>query len=264
MNTPKSINDLDHEDIRAWLERALHDKEVLTRLTPDEPPHLGILRLEKTLKPAARDSLRDGSLQLIRQFCSDGRGETTYLEQLLALISAFKNAEAVQLLAQLAHRFSQMPQISVEIRLAVLAALVDTPPPQPAAFWIAILKQNSVCYAGLALSGVLATNPAQAINMLPAMPDTERAGQAAVLKFDLTWDDLPPKKRFQFTQDIEATLPQCGSRFARPVRTWIGSKEEPIGTPANLVGLRSALAAILGTDFAPQAFTPKLCPCEAA
>ena len=257
MNTLKPIDDLNHEEIRAWLERALCGQEALLRLTPDESPHLGVLRLEKTLKPAARDSLRDGSLQLVRQFCADGRGETAYLEQLLALTSAFRNPEAVQILAQLARSFPQMPQIPVEIRLAVLAALVDTPPPQPAAFWDGILKQDSEKYAGLALSGVLAINPAQAINMLPAMPDAERAGQAAALKLDLMWDDLPPKKRFQFAQDVEAILARCGPRFARPVKAWTDSKEEPIGASAN-PGLRTALFVVLGTDFAPQARTPKL------
>ena len=257
MNTPISINDLSHEEIRAWLESALRGQGALPRLTPDESPHLGILRLEKTLKPAARDSLRDGSLQLVRRFCADGHGETAYLEQLLALASAFRDPEAVRMLAQLARRFSQMPQISVEIRLAVLAALVDTPPPQPVAFWDDILKQNSEKYAGLALSGVLAINPAQAINMLPAMPDAERAGQAAALKLDLMWDDLPPKKRFQFAQDVEAILAQCGPRFARPVKAWTDSKEEPIGASAN-PGLRTALSVVLGTASAPQAHSPKL------
>ena len=65
MNAPVTINDLSHEDIRAWLKRALHGQEPLPRLTPDESPYLGVLRLERDLKPAARDSLRDGCLQLV-------------------------------------------------------------------------------------------------------------------------------------------------------------------------------------------------------
>ena len=177
-------------------------QETLPRLTPDEAPHLGIVRLEKTLKPAARDSLRDGCLQLVRQFCAEGSGETTYVEELLALAAAFKSPEAVQMLADLARGFPQVPETSVEIRLAVLATLVDTPPPQAPEFWDLVLKQDPEDYAALALSGVLATKPAHAVKMLPAMPDIERVGQAAALKLDLAWDDLPPKQRFQFVQDI--------------------------------------------------------------
>ena len=264
MNTPMSINDLSHEKICIWLKRALHGEEPLPLLTSDEHPHLGILRLEKTLWPTTRRSISDGCLDLIRQFSADGLGDDAYLQELLFLTAGFKNPEAVRMLAQLARRFLQMPQISVEIRLAVLAALVDTPPPQTVAFWDDILKQDSEKYAGLALSGVLATNPAQAINMLPAMPNAERAGQAAALKLDLTWDDLAPKQRFQLIQDVEAILPHCRSSFASPVAAWTASKRPATGWPRAITvnsnpGLAAGLKLILGIDVAPRAHTPKLC-----
>ncbi len=263
MNAPTSINELNHDEIRSWLERALHGRETLPRLTPDESPHLGILRLEKTLKRAASDSLRAGCLRLVRQFCRDGRGETDYVLELLGLAAAFRSPETIQVLAQLARRFPQVPGISPDVRFAVLSALVDTPPPQPPEFWESILKQSPQDYGAMALSGVLATNPAQAIRMLPAMPDTERAGQAAALKIELAWDDLPPKKRFPFVQDIQEILPRCGSRFVGPVKTWTDSKQEPHGTATNS-SLRAALRGVLGGESAPKAMTPKLCPCSAA
>ncbi len=247
MNAPTSINELNHNEIRFWLERALHGRETLPRLTPDESPHLGILRLEKTLKQPARDSLRDGCVQLVRQFCRDGRGETGYVLELLGLAAAFRSPETIQMLAQLARRFPQVPGISLDVRFAVLAALVDTPPPQPPGFWESILTQSPQDYGAMALSGVLATHPAQAIQMLPAMPDTERAGQAAALKIELAWDDLPPKKRFQFVQDIQEILPQCGSRFVGPVKTWTDSKQEPGKSAANPT-LGAALSKELGAE----------------
>lgn len=270
MNTPMSmalghpVNDLSHEKICIWLKRALHGEEPLPLLTSDEHPHLGLLRLEKTLWPTTRRSISDGCLELIRQFSADGLGDDAYLQELLFLTAGFKNPEAVQILAQLARRFLKMPQISVEIRIAVLAALVDTPPPQSVAFWHEILKQDSEKYAGLALSGVLATNPAQAINMLPAMPDAERAGQAAALKLDLAWDDIDPKQRFQLVREVEAILRRCGSRFARPVAAWTASKRMATGWPRAITvnsnpGLAAGLKLILGIDVAPRAHTPKLC-----
>ena len=264
MNAPTSVNDLSHDEIRAWLDRALRGQEALPRLTPDEAPHLGILRLEKTLKPPARDSLRDGCLQLVREFCAEGREETAYVQELLSLAAAFKSPEAVQLLADLARGFPRLPEeASVEMRLAVLATLVDTPPPQAPEFWDLVLKQDPKSYAALALSGVLATEPAQAVGMLPAMPDAERVGQAAALKLDLAWDDLLPKQRFQFVQDIRAILPQCGSRFAGPVQAWADSKTEPAIATAN-PKLHAALCNCLGRESAPRARSPRLCPCSAA
>ena len=258
MNAPVSVDDLNHEEIRNWLERALRGQEPLPLLTRDEFPHLGILRLEKTLKPATRDSLREGALQLVRRFCADGQGETAYLEELLALVSAFRDPEAVQMLVRLAEHFPDVSQISTEIRLAVLAALVDMSPPQPVEFWVRIFRQDPEQYAGLVLSGMLAIDPACAIELLPKMPDTERAGQAAALKLDLAWDDLPPKQRHRFVQDIQAVLTRCGSRFVGPVRAWANSKIAPRGPEAN-PGLWAALRKSLGPEVAPRARTPKLC-----
>ncbi len=258
MNAPVSVDDLNHEEIRNWLERALRGQEPLPLLTRDEFPHLGILRLEKTLKPATRDSLREGALQLVRRFCADGQGETAYLEELLALASAFRDPEAVQMLARLAEHFPDASQISTEIRLAVLAALVDMSPPQLAEFWERIFRQDPEQYAGLVLSGMLAISSACAIELLPVMPDTERAGQAAALKLDLTWDDLPPKQRYRFVQDVQAVLARCGSRFVGPVRAWANSKIAPRGPEAN-PGLWAALRKSLGPEVAPRTHTPKLC-----
>jgi hypothetical protein len=260
MNAAMSVNGLSHSEIRDWLERALHGGECLPLLTPDESPYLGVLRLEKELKPAARDSLRDASVQLVRRFCQDGQGRPAFLEQLLHLASSFKDPETVRMLADLAARFPQLPQIPSEIRLALLAVLIDTPPPQSRAFWNGILNQDPEKYAIPALSGVLAINPTQATQMLPLMPDAERAGQAAALNFDLAWDDLPPDERFGFAQKIRRALPLCGPHFAAPVRAWVRSKQSS-GAADSCPGLEAALSAILGAENSPKAFSPKLCPC---
>jgi hypothetical protein len=258
MNAPISPNDLTHDQIRAWLARALRGHEPLPRLTPDEAAHLGILRLEKSLKSATRDSLRDGCRHLVREFCSDGRGDVAYIQELLSLAAAFRDPETVQILAELARRFSRLPDIAGQVRVAVLAMLVDTPPPQPPGFWTCLLEENPESYASLALSGVLATSPGQAIAMLTAMPDTERVGQAAALKLDLAWDDLLPSQRFSFVQQVRAILPHCGSRLADAVRAWTDSKHDTPVAPAN-PGLSAALSKLLGPESAPRVRTSRLC-----
>ena len=96
MNTPLSmalghpVNDLSHEKICIWLKHALQGEEPLPQLTADEHPHLGILRLEKTLWPTTRRSISDGCLELIRQFSADGQGDDAYLQELLFLTAGFK------------------------------------------------------------------------------------------------------------------------------------------------------------------------------
>jgi hypothetical protein len=258
MSATDFINGLSHEDIRAWLKRALQGREALPRLSPDESPSPGVLRLERELKPAARDSLRDACLQLVREFCADGSGEAAYVEELLALTAAFKNPEAVEMLAKLAARFPELPRISTEVRFGVLAALVDTPPPRDMAFWETVLAQDLEKYAALALSGVVATNPEQAVSMLPRFPDNELLGQAAALTLDLTWDDLPRRERFQFVRDIQEILPRCGRRFATPVQVWADSKQQTRTIAVN-PGLLAGITQILGTDSSPRTRSSRLC-----
>lgn len=263
MNIESPINDMSHDEIRKWLKRALNGHEQLPRFTPDESPFIAILRLEKTLKPATRDSLRDGCMRLVSDFCKDGRGETWYLDGLLSLAKAFKNPATVHILAQMSQRFPQMPELAGEIRLAVLATLVDTPPPQQPVFWENMLKQDPEKYSGLVLSGLLATNWGRAIEMLPEMPDSDEAGQATALILDLTWDELSLKHRCQFVDGILSILPRCHSRLAGPVKAWAKSKDEPTASSVHR-SLRSAIGKVLGEDSAPRAISPRLCHHEAA
>jgi hypothetical protein len=259
MNAATSVNDLSHGEIRNWLGSALLGRESLPLATPDESPYLGVVSLQKELKPPALESVWDACRELIGGFCAEGHGEPAFLEQLLGLASAFKDPETIAMLADLASRFPKLPQLSPETRLAVLATLVDTPPPQPPLFWAEILKQDPDRYAALALSGVLATNPAQAIQMLPAMPDTKRSGQATALKLDLAWDTLAPDKRFQFVRAVGQVLNRCGRRFAGFVGAWVSAKQS--SRPANTYpGLAAALANTLGEENTPKVYSSRLCP----
>ena len=127
----EQINGMNHEAIRAWLQRALNGQEPLPRLTPDESLYLGILRLDKSLDSAARQSLRDGVLGLLRQFCEQGLADVSYVQELFSLASAFKQPETPGILADLARRFPELPALPMETRFAVLSALVDAPAPNP-------------------------------------------------------------------------------------------------------------------------------------
>ena len=253
----EQINTLNHDQIRIWLERALNGQELLPRLTPDESDYLGILRLEKSLNPAARLSLREGVLNLLRQFCGSGLGNSSFIQELLSLASSLRQPETPSMLADLALRFPKLRETALEVRFAVLGVLVDASPPQPANFWERILEQDPANYASLALAGVLGTNPLNAVKLLPAMPDTERAGQAAALNLDLAWDDLLPRDRPTFVEQIQNRLRQCGQQFAVPVKVWAETK---VSSPASIANPRlvAAITIALGAESGPKTLTPKL------
>jgi len=256
-------DELTHDQIRQWLDRALRGQESLPHLTNDEPSYLAILRLEKSLRPATRDSLREGCRQLLSQFCLRGEGETEYLHQLLGLATTFNNWENAQMLAELAYRFPGLTEPSHEIRLSVLSALVDMSPPQTLEFWDRVRQQEPEHYGLLALSGTLATHPEEAVEILPQLPDDPHTGGAAALILELTWDDLPPDRRFRFARAVRTILGRCGSNVAAPVRAWADSVDPPANGSINS-SLCDGIEQILQSGCQPKTWTPALVPSSAA
>jgi len=256
----EQINAMNHEQIRIWLAKALSGQTTLSRLTPDESHYLGILRMDKSVDPAARKSLRDGTLYLLRQFCDLGAGETPYIQELLALATAFNLPETPGILAGFARRFPELPDLPLKLRFAVLGALVDATTPLETSFWKEILAQDPERNALLALAGIVATNlPYDAIKMLPQMPDSLRAGQAAVINLEIAWDSLSTKERSRFVTEIQKTLLNCGENFANPLRAWIEKKVSSRSADAN-PSLSAALHGELGDKIQPKTRISNLCP----
>ncbi len=229
MNLLSTLNDRRHEEIVDWLRRALSGKESLPLATPDELPHLGILRGEKDCNPAVRDSLRRGCVHLLMEFCTQGIGEFSYVNELLLLVADFfkftYDGEVVHILAQFARKFPELPNVDLRIKKAVLARLVDIRPWQDTEFWFEILAQNPSEFSALALSGVLAKDWNQGIEMLPRMPDSREIGQLATMKLRLTRKHLDRTTFSEFDRKILQTLPLCGAEFKKPILEWLQAEK---------------------------------------
>jgi hypothetical protein len=254
----EQLNRMSHNEICSWLERALREQEQLQRLTPDEPPYLGIVRLDKEVSPAVRNSLRSGVLNLLARFCENGLEEPRYLQELLSLASVFKQPETSEILGELALRFPEQPHVSLETKFSVLEVLVDISPPRTPTFWKQIFQQEPEHFALLAFSGTLASLPFEAVEMLPGMPNSKRDGEAAVINLEIAWDDLDVHLRSHFVQEVQNVLDRCRQNFANPIKTWIGSK-----VPSRILSNHSLLFEAI-TDFwkgavFPTTYTPKLC-----
>lgn len=258
MQMASGLDDLGHEEIVRWLARALQGREQLPQLTPDEAPHLGILRLDRILQPATRRSLRLGCIELCREFSDNLQGPTAYVQELLFLSSALELSEVVQGVAGLVKQFPRLPSLEQPIKLAILSALVDMKPPQSAEFWQEVLGQNCEEYSAAALSGLLIAAPLRAALLLGKMPDSDEFWEIAALKFDLTWDGLIPMQQASFVETIRTGLRSMGARFASAVTQWIESKNGGDGLSSN-PSLSRALAKTLGGQSGPKVLTPKLC-----
>jgi len=254
---PSKLDDLTHDEIRAWLQRALSGTEAIPRFTRDESPSVAILRLERSLKPPARDSVREGCRVLVSEFCNSRSGDPNYLQELVHLASGFRDPETVENLARLAADFGGAPDVPPRVQLAVLATLVDTPPMRDAEFWESILEQDPQRFGAPALSGLLATDLQRAVNILPRLPEGEDMAEAAALKLDLAWDTIPIGERLIFLDHVRGLLKKCGKDLAFTVGQWIASKQlsEEDSTFADL---RHVLNECLGVDASPRFTSPKI------
>ena len=255
------LGNFDRAEVVTWLRQALGGLQALPKLTPDEAAYLGVLRVEKDGNSRTSDFIRLGALELLIDLCRGEEVKTNYAQELLALISSYKQPEAVRLLAETAQNFPKL-SFTEPVQFAILSTLVDTPPPQSAIFWRAIFNQNPARHSALVLSGLLETYPREAVNLLPLMPNDEMTGASAALKLDLTWDNLPVKKRFLFTQDVGEILNQCGDDFKKPVHEWLISKEIPVLLESQLYSLSNALQSFLGSSAPAKRRTPKLVSLE--
>lgn len=251
-----SIDLLRHQEISNWLRRALDGKETLPRLTIDEPNYLGILRLTLTLEATTRLSIWKSCIELLREFCKTGSGDKKYLQELLFLASAHEDPEIVPLLLLFTEKFLHEPNIDIEIRQGVLAALLDASPPQSIEFWDNILQADKENYSGMVLSGFLEINPMHAIKLLPSMPNNENIGQISALNLELTLDKLRGSDRIEFIRNITSILKNLKPLFSAPIRLWLSSIDAP-SLSSN--SLNEALVKRLGEDSLPRTLTTKIC-----
>jgi hypothetical protein len=251
------INDLSHAEIETWLGAALRGQKTLPRVTPDEADHLAIVRLEQMQEAPTRRSIEAACINLLRQFCRAGEGDKDYVKQLLALAAQLRIAESIPLLVDLRHRFKDLPNLALDIRHAVLAVLTMGAPPQPYEFWFELLQEDKTNYAARAISGALAWDKMQAVQMLPALPDNARLGSSTMLKLDMAWDNLPFEMREQFVAEIQKVLPFCGAVLASPIADWANGKR-PIVIPPRKTSLVSALKNVLQDAAAAHYLSPNL------
>ncbi|WP_338844806.1 hypothetical protein V8J88_14255 [Massilia sp. W12] len=226
------LDDYDHAQISAWLRQALHGKAALPRVLPDEAAHLALMRLELTLQAHTRRSLQQACKDLLREFCHSAQGDSLYLHELLGLVDQYKDHEQIHLLLGLVARFPDLPCLPLPIKNAVLSVLSMHTTPQPLTFWRDVLQQDPY-FAARAISGALASDKMQALDLLPLMPDDAEEGGATKLKLNRAWKTMEFEQRERFVQAIQAILPSCRAKFATPIAAWLETKQPIPAPPSN-------------------------------
>ena len=205
----------------SWLRDALHGRQPLPLLSPDETSYLGVLRLEPLLSKETRRDLASACHRLVYDFIHAGQADPEFLNSLLRLAVHFELDELATPLATLAEDFPQRLALPIPARKLVLATLVDLKIPQPQEFWFAILEQDNKAYGALVVSGLLAVRPSAAILALPSLPDDQTVADAVAIVLEQTAHQLPPRDRAELIAHVQDVLPRCCSRLRASIKEWL-------------------------------------------
>lgn len=220
------LNALSYGDLLAWLLEALHGRQPIPRLSPDEPPYVGILRLEAALDKPTRHDLAKACAELVQGFARSGQGDIEFVSALLRLAVKLELDSVAPPLARMAKNFPTLPEVPGTIKGLVLATLVDLKVTQPVDFWQSILDQDRTAFAGTAIAGLLARNPAMAIDVVPTLPDDQTLADAIAIVLEHATDQLASAQRGEVYARIRQVLPRCLPLVRGSIEEWLEERGE--------------------------------------
>ena len=229
------LNALSYGELRAWLLEALEGRQPVLRMAPDELPYIGILRLEAGLDKPTRRDLANACAELVQGFARSGQGDADFAISLLRLAVGLDLDVVAAPLARMAESFPTMPALSDDIKRLVLATLVDLKVSQPVEFWRSVLDQDRRAFAGVAIAGLLARNPVQAIDLVPTLPEDQTMADAITVVLEQATDQLAPGQRGEVYAQVRRVLPRCLPLMRASIQEWMGERGELEAVPARRV-----------------------------
>ncbi len=106
------LNALSYAKLRAWLLEALQGQVSVPRLSPDERPYVGILRLEAELDKPTRRDLAKACAELLNEFARHGKGAVDVVTSLLRLAVGLGLQSVAGPLVRMAEMFPTLPEVS--------------------------------------------------------------------------------------------------------------------------------------------------------
>ena len=225
------LNDSSYEELHAWLLEALEGRQPVPRLSPDELPYAGILRLEAALDKQTRRDLAKACREIVYGFVRSGQGDIEFVTSLLRLVVGLGLDSVAADLARMAEAFPTLPEVPCAIRVLVLATIVDLKAPQTVEFWQSVLAQDRRAFAGTAIAGLLARNRAMAIDMVPTLPDDQNIADAISIVFEQVTDQLAPAQRGEVYTHIRRVLPACSPLMRCSIQEWLEERGELMPAP---------------------------------
>jgi len=253
--------------ILSWLDRALHGRETLPSVVPDESPEIPILRKERTLSETTRLDLREACRTLVRRFVKDPEGnEDAFVGALLRLAKGFGQTDLVtelHLLASDPKRFGGLPESQIK---SVLFALLDLRAPLSLDFWKGLTETLPPCLSVIPVSALLEHGPRSATQVFPSLPDDEGVSDSLYIILNQHSNELSTEESRKLADFALAQAPKCRPHIQQAISDWsseqMGTEEYQTETASTersaLDSALAAHAARLGQTYSPQPSSPKL------
>lgn len=258
--TNAQLAEMNAQTMKGWLLRSLQGRESLPRATADEPPHISLLRLDRGAEPSVRRLIYQGLTDLLLALCDSKTEDVRYIEELLGFASGFQDQNLTEIVARCAEKTSTFSNHPLAARLTILSYLVDNRPSNARTFWKDMLAQDQR-YIGYAISGLLWSEPQEAVLLLPSMPNTQIDGEATVLKLDIYFQSLHQDQRLEFLGLVDGQIGRCGMLFSSPLKLWIEEEYRKAHRRQRSINptLEGALERELGRDSKPRSRVAALC-----
>jgi hypothetical protein len=217
------VQSLPVSDLAGWLERALRGKEMLPRLTPDEPLDFPLARVALELDGPARKALATAATALVQRLHSGAELDEFYVSALLGLVRKLELRDAIAPLAALARgdRFDGLPNGQ---QVAILSTLIDLRAPLGRNPWERVAREGR--HGALALTALLRSGP-DGIEVLPSLRGSEDVADAVyeVLSQHVRQLEYGEKKRM--VERVHALVEHCEPAISEAVRDWLSEQDLP-------------------------------------
>ena len=257
----EALNRMSYQVLRAWLTAALGGRVALPRLGPDEPVHLGILRIEGELDKPTRRDLAKACQELVYELARTAGGDPDWIDALLQVAVGLGLESVAPALIRLAEAFPTSPTTSGSTKRKILAALVDLGTPPPVPFWKALLEQNPRDFAAPAISALLRVAPAIAVEVLPSLPDEQSVADATTILVEQAADRLDDRERARLVERVRRVVAACSPTMRTSLSEWLASRGEvPAPDARRDYSVIDEALKLIDQHFKPQPTSARLCP----
>jgi len=222
------LESFSYEDMREWLASALRGRDVLLPSRAEDSSAYAIAAIYPHLSRFAREHVLRATMSLLYDLAAGREWTDRPAEELLFLVQHLVPEEARETLAKVAtsDRFRSLED---ELRYWILQTLVALRARMRPEFWRRVFWDNQCELAALAFAGLSLISPAEAISLLPLLPDDEDVAKLIYDALAGFVTDAGPDHLPEIRSSLIERLPDIPSIVRNEILRFFQEEGAPLG-----------------------------------